>query len=118
MNDVAVTAQTRRSAVRATLESIVLYTVATAIALVFVYPFYWMFVSAFRSQEAILSAPLRLIPEHLDMTAFQTIASIGGTALSSFAFNSVVSNGYRRLRNRPGSLRSLPEPAAPSFHNC
>ena len=90
MSDVAVTAQTRRSAVRATLESIVLYTVATAIALVFVYPFYWMFVSAFRSQEAILSAPLRLIPEHLDLTAFQTIASIGGTALSSFAFNSVV----------------------------
>jgi ABC-type glycerol-3-phosphate transport system permease component len=67
-----------------------LYTVATAIALIFVYPFYWMLVSAFRSQEAILSAPLRLIPEHFDLTAFQTIASIGGTALSSFAFNSVV----------------------------
>jgi ABC-type glycerol-3-phosphate transport system permease component len=67
-----------------------LYAVATAIALIFVYPFYWMLVSAFRSQEAILSAPLRLIPEHFDLTAFQTIASIGGTALSSFAFNSVV----------------------------
>jgi multiple sugar transport system permease protein len=67
-----------------------LYALATIIALVFVYPFYWMLVSAFRSQEAILSAPLRLIPESFDLTAFATIATIGGTALSSFAVNSVV----------------------------
>src|SRR5918998_4317491 len=80
----------RRSAARISLESLALYAVATAIALIFLYPFYWMLVSAFRSQEAILSAPLRLIPEQLDLTAFRTIASIGGTALSSFAVNSVV----------------------------
>lgn len=67
-----------------------LYAVAVAIALVFVYPFYWMLVSAFRSQEAILSAPLRLLPESLDLTAFATIATIGGTPLASFAVNSLV----------------------------
>ena len=42
MSDIAVTDQTRRSVVRASLESIVLYTDATVIALMFVYPFYWM----------------------------------------------------------------------------
>jgi len=67
-----------------------LYAVAVAIALVFVYPFYWMLVSAFRSQEAILSAPLRLLPESLDLTAFATIATIGGTPLASFAVNSLI----------------------------
>ena len=90
MSGTVVTDQARRSAIRACLESVALYAVATAVALIFIYPFYWMLVSAFRSQEAILSAPLRLIPENLDLTAFQTIASIGGTASSSFAFNSVV----------------------------
>lgn len=67
-----------------------LYAVATVTSLAFVYPFYWMLVSAFRSQEAILSAPLALWPETLDFSAFRTIATIGGTALSSFAWNSVV----------------------------
>src|SRR5262245_21967025 len=67
-----------------------LYAFATATALVFVYPFYWMLVSAFRSQEAILSAPLRLIPESLDLTAFASIATIGGTPLASFALNSLI----------------------------
>jgi ABC-type glycerol-3-phosphate transport system permease component len=67
-----------------------LYALAVGIALVFVYPFYWMLVSAFRSQEAILSAPLRLLPESLNLTAFRTIATIGGTPLSSFALNSMI----------------------------
>ena len=67
-----------------------LYAVATLVALIFVYPFWWMLVSAFRTQEAILSAPLRLWPEHLDLTAFRSIAEIGGTPIAGFALNSVL----------------------------
>jgi multiple sugar transport system permease protein len=68
---------------------IFLYTVASAISLVFVYPFYWMCVSAFRTQDAILSTPTRLLPESLDLTAFRSIASLGGTPLLTYVFNSV-----------------------------
>ena len=67
-----------------------LYAVASAIAFVFVYPFYWMLVSAFRTQEAILSAPLRLVPESLDLTAYRSIAEIGGIALWRYGLNSVL----------------------------
>jgi ABC-type glycerol-3-phosphate transport system permease component len=66
-----------------------LLTLASLIAIVFVYPFYWMLVSAFRTQEAILSAPLRLIPESLNFSAFQTIATIGGVPLWRYAVNSI-----------------------------
>ncbi len=63
---------------------------ATVVSLVFVYPFYWMLVSAFRTQEAILTEPLRLLPERFDLGAFYAISRIGGVALSSFAVNSVL----------------------------
>ncbi len=66
-----------------------LYAVAILVALFFVYPFYWMVVSAFRTQSAILAAPLRLLPERLDLSAFRTIASIGGEPLLTFVANSV-----------------------------
>ena len=66
-----------------------LFALATVVSLVFVYPFVWMGVSAFRSQQAILAAPLRLLPERLDLTAFRDIQTIGGTSLLSYAVNSV-----------------------------
>jgi multiple sugar transport system permease protein len=69
---------------------IFIYTLASAIALVFIYPFYWMCVSAFRTQDAILSMPTRLLPESLDLTAFRDIASLGGTPLWTYVVNSVV----------------------------
>lgn len=72
------------------LPRIGLYFAASLIALLFVYPFYWMGVSAFRTQEAILSAPLRLLPESLDLSAFRTIAEIGGVPLWSYALNTVL----------------------------
>ncbi|WP_342358832.1 carbohydrate ABC transporter permease [Terrarubrum flagellatum] len=79
-----------RSQPTSPLATFTLYVAATLIALIFVYPFYWMIVSAFRSQDAILSAPMRLWPESFDLTAFRSLATIGGTALSTFAWNSVV----------------------------
>ncbi len=66
-----------------------IYATASVIALVFVYPFYWMCVSAFRTQDAILSTPTRLLPESLDLSSFRAIASLGGTPLWIYAANSV-----------------------------
>ena len=71
------------------LTRISVYAVASAIALLFVYPFYWMCVSAFRTQDAILSTPTRILPESLDLTAFRSIASLGGTPLWTYVVNSV-----------------------------
>lgn len=75
---------------RKLLPSIALYVAASLAAIVFAYPFLWMILSAFRTQSAILSAPLRLWPEHLDFTAFRSIATIGGDPLWRFAVNSVL----------------------------
>jgi ABC-type glycerol-3-phosphate transport system permease component len=72
------------------LLTIALYVTATMVSLLFVYPFVWMFVSAFRSQSAILSAPLRLFPESLDVSAFRSIAEIGGDPITGFIVNSVL----------------------------
>lgn len=75
---------------RKKLPTIALYIAASLAAVVFVYPFLWMIISAFRTQSAILSAPLRLWPEHLDFTAFRSIATIGGDPLWGFVVNSVL----------------------------
>jgi len=75
---------------RKLLPTIALYMAASLAAIVFVYPFLWMIISAFRTQSAILSAPLRLWPEHLDFTAFRSITTIGGDPLWGFVVNSVL----------------------------
>jgi ABC-type glycerol-3-phosphate transport system permease component len=67
-----------------------LYLLAIFVSLIFVYPFYWMIVSAFRTQKAILSAPIRLLPESIDLTAFRSIVAIGGDPLGGFIVNSIV----------------------------
>lgn len=66
------------------------YAVATAVSLLFLYPYWWMVVSAFRSTRAILSAPLRPWPETLDFSIFTEIGRIGGVDLSTYVINSVV----------------------------
>jgi multiple sugar transport system permease protein len=70
--------------------AIALYALAIGISLIFVYPFLWMIVSSFRTQEAILSAPLRLLPESLNLDAFRSIAEIGGDPIMGFIVNSVL----------------------------
>jgi ABC-type glycerol-3-phosphate transport system permease component len=69
---------------------ITVYATASLVSLVFVYPFLWMLISGFRTQSAILSDPLRLWPEHFDLTAFRSIGQIGGDPLVHFVVNSVV----------------------------
>lgn len=72
-----------------TLKGILIHLLALVIGLAFLYPFYWMVISAFRSQKAVLSAPLRLLPESLDLSAWRSIAELGGVPLWSYVVNSL-----------------------------
>ena len=56
----------------------------------FVYPFIWMITSSFRTQDAILSAPLRLWPESFNLTAFRDDCLDRRRRLSGFAWNSIL----------------------------
>jgi ABC-type glycerol-3-phosphate transport system permease component len=66
------------------------YAVAIAVSLLFLYPYWWMLLGAFRSTEAVLTEPLRLWPESWSLDAFHEIARIGGEPLWLYALNSVV----------------------------
>lgn len=69
---------------------VVAYAAAIAISIFFVYPFYWMIVNSFRTQEAVLSRPLALLPEQFDFAAYETIANIGGVSLTTYLTNSLL----------------------------
>lgn len=66
------------------------YMLAIATSLVFLYPYWWMLVSAFRPTRAIMSDPLRPWPEALDFSIFSEIGRIGGVELSTYIGNSLV----------------------------
>jgi ABC-type glycerol-3-phosphate transport system permease component len=66
------------------------YAAAGLVSLMCLYPYWWMLVSAFRSTEAILSAPLRPWPEAPSLQVLSEVASIGGTPLWRYVLNSVV----------------------------
>jgi ABC-type glycerol-3-phosphate transport system permease component len=78
-------------------EAVVVNVLAAAVALAFVYPFWWMIVASFRSQAAILSDPLRLLPERIDLSGYAALARIGGTPLVDFVLNSLVITGASTL---------------------
>lgn len=65
------------------------YAVAGGVSLLFLYPYWWMLVSAFRSTREMLSAPLRLLPERFDLSILSEIADIGGVSLWRYGLNSV-----------------------------
>lgn len=69
------------------------YVLAGTISLAFLYPYWWMLVSAFRSTKSIMAAPLRLWPEALDFSIFTEIAQIGGVPLWRYIANSFVITG-------------------------
>lgn len=66
-----------------------LYAVAAGIAAVFLYPFLWMAVSSFRTQSAVLSHPLRLLPEGFPTDAYRALARLGGVPFQQYLANSV-----------------------------
>jgi ABC-type glycerol-3-phosphate transport system permease component len=71
------------------LKGALIHLVALLIGVAFLYPFYWMVISAFRSQEAVLTAPTRLLPESLDLSAWRSMAELGGLPLWRYAANSM-----------------------------
>ncbi len=66
------------------------YAVAITISVAFLYPYWWMVLGAFRSTEAVMTAPLRPWPETIDLSVFQSIARVGGAPLWRYAANSVL----------------------------
>jgi ABC-type glycerol-3-phosphate transport system permease component len=65
------------------------YAIAIAISVVFLYPFWWMVLGAFRSAQAVLTAPLRPWPETLDWTGYASIGAVGGVSFWRYAANSI-----------------------------
>jgi ABC-type glycerol-3-phosphate transport system permease component len=95
------------------------YAVAITTSLLFLYPYWWMLVSAFRSTREILSAPLRLLPETLDFSIFTEIGRIGGVDLSTYVINSIVittlSTAVGVIVTALGAYAMVRRPKAPGF---
>jgi ABC-type glycerol-3-phosphate transport system permease component len=66
------------------------YAIATVVSLLFLYPYWWMLVSAFRPTRAIMSDPLRLWPERFDLSIFTEIGRVGGVDLWVYVWNSLL----------------------------
>ncbi|MCA3563016.1 MAG: carbohydrate ABC transporter permease [Methylocystis sp.] len=66
------------------------YVIATVVSLLFLYPYWWMLVSAFRPTRAIMSDPLRLWPERFDLSIFTEIGRVGGVELWVYVWNSLL----------------------------
>jgi ABC-type glycerol-3-phosphate transport system permease component len=101
------------------LAQVAAYAVAIVTSLLFLYPYWWMVVSAFRSTRAIMSAPLRLWPETLDFSIFAEISRIGGVDLSTYVINSVVitalSTAVGVIVTALGAYAMVRRPQAPGF---
>ncbi len=65
------------------------YVGMTLLSLVFLYPFYWLVISSFRTQSAMLTNPLRLLPESFDLAAYKAIRMIGGVPVELYMLNSL-----------------------------
>ena len=95
------------------------YLVATVTSLIFLYPYWWMLVSAFRPTRAIMSAPLRPWPETLSFQIFSEIGRIGGVNLSTYIVNSLVITTLSTLLGvmvtALGAYALVRRPKAPGF---
>ncbi len=65
------------------------YSVAILVSIFFLYPYWWMLLGAFRPAEAVLTSPLRLWPESLDLSAFESIARVSGVPIWQYIVNSL-----------------------------
>lgn len=95
------------------------YAVAVPVSLAFLYPYWWMLVSAFRPTRAIMSDPLRPWPESFSLAIFGEIGRIGGVELSTYALNSVVITTLSTLLGVTvtalGAYALVRRPRAPGF---
>jgi multiple sugar transport system permease protein len=69
------------------------YTLAIAVSLVFLYPYWWMCLGMFRSAREVLGNPLRPWPESFDLSVFGEIARVGGVEFWRYALNSFAITG-------------------------
>jgi len=69
------------------------YTLAFAVSLVFLYPYWWMCLGMFRSAREVLGNPLRPWPESFDFSVFGEIARVGGVEFWRYALNSFAITG-------------------------
>lgn len=101
------------------LATVATYGFAGAVALAFLYPYWWMLVSAFRTTREILDAPLRLLPERFDLSILSEIAEIGGVSLARYVANSLVITAASTLLGVTvtalGAYALTRRPRAPGF---
>ena len=71
------------------MKRILAYAACVTMSVIFLYPYLWMLSGAFRSTQAVLTAPLRLIPESFDMTGFRSIWVMGDLTLVRALLNSL-----------------------------
>lgn len=57
------------------------YALATVVSVLVLYPYWWMPIGALRTTQDLLANPLRLWPEHVDLSVFADLGSIGGVPL-------------------------------------
>ena len=95
------------------------YALAIGISLLFLYPYWWMFVSSFRETEALLTDPLRFFPEVWSTKALGSIATIGGVPLWTFIVNSlwitIASTALAVVITALGAYALMRKPGLPGF---
>ncbi|WP_333834604.1 carbohydrate ABC transporter permease [Rubrimonas sp.] len=75
---------------RRRVAQIIAHAVAIPVAALFLYPYWWMLISAFRRTTDVMSDPLRLLPERFDPAVFAAIGRVGGVDLWVYIANSFV----------------------------
>jgi ABC-type glycerol-3-phosphate transport system permease component len=95
------------------------YGIAGFTSLLFLYPYWWMVVSAFRPTRAIMSDPLRLLPERFDLAIFSEIKRVGGVELWIYVLNSILITGFSTLLSvvvtALGAYALVRRPGLPGF---
>jgi ABC-type glycerol-3-phosphate transport system permease component len=69
--------------------TVLAYATATLVSLIFLYPYWWMLIGAFRRTRDVLTDPLVLWPEQIEFSVFASIARVGGVELWRYAANSL-----------------------------
>ena len=101
------------------LAQVATYVVAGLASLAFLYPYWWMLVSALRPTRAIMTDPLRPWPETFDLSIFSEISRIGGVDLWRYSLNSVVITSVSTLLSvvvtALGAYALVRKPKLPGF---
>lgn len=95
------------------------YALAIAASIFFVFPYLWMISASFKDTEAILTAPLQLIPETINLDAYRSIAMMSGVPLATYVWNSIwitfASTVFTLLTTSFGAYAIYRAPNLPGF---